>query len=803
MNRPLSWVALCYAAGLLAGHFLPCPLTVLFALSLTCAASALLLPRARPLLIWPLLLLAGWTNLGSRTAIISPADLRLTQSNRVEIVTVRGTLTQTPSQRIYLRDAEPVARSLAELETTELLRRGARWETAAGRILILTPGALPPEFFGGQRVEITGVLSLPPGAKAQGLFDYRAYLRNQGIYYQLKSTTNDWVLLSAKGAPPWSDRFVAWAQATLARGLPNEDEPLRLLWSMTLGLKNVIERQGYDPFVQTGTMHIFAISGLHIALIAGILVMVLRAVRIPRSWCCGVVLPLIWLYTAATGWQPSAIRSTVMMSIIIFGWALERPSDLLNSLGAAAFIILLWDPQQLFGASFQLSFFVVLSIALFLPPIERARDRLLAHDPLLPAELLPRWQRWGYTSIRWISNSGATSLAAWLGALPITAYYFHMFSPVTLLANLLVVPLSSLALASNVGSIVCGIPAACLSELFNHSAWFWMASIVQVSDWLLAVPKAFLYVRSPAPVDFFIYYTLLLAAFSGLLFARRVRPWAAAGAGLVCCFYLWQWQTSRAVVNITVLPLEGGMSVFASAPAFGPDLLLDTGPTTSTAFELKPFLAAQGVNSVPALVLSHGDTRHIGGAETLAGLLPVQQVCISPVPQRSPNYRTAVQHFGLTPNLLRKLSRLEHVGPWTVLNPAPEDRFSKADDAAIVLLGQFHGLRLLLLSDLGRAGQDALLERTPDLHADIVVAGLPATGEPLCEALLDAIRPHAIIVADSEFPAYERASRTLLDRLGRRKTPLVSTRSAGAVTITARKGQWHIRGMDGSLVSRP
>src|SRR5215467_12567446 len=123
-------------------------------------------------------------------------------------------------------------------------------------------------------------------------------------------------------------------------------------------------------------MHIFAISGLHIALIAGILVSLLRLFQIARGLCGWLIIPAIWFYTAATGWQPSAIRST----IIITGWALKRPSDLLNSLAAAAFIILLWDPQQLFGASFQLSFFVVLSIALLMPPLERLADHLLQSD---------------------------------------------------------------------------------------------------------------------------------------------------------------------------------------------------------------------------------------------------------------------------------------------------------------------------------------------------------------------------------------------------------------------------------------
>ena len=168
-----------------------------------------------------------------------------------------------------------------------------------------------------------------------------------------------------------------------------------------------------------------------IALIAGILLALLRVAQLPRGACGLVVLPLIWFYTAATGWQPSAIRSTIMMSVIIVGWSLKRPSDLLNSLAAAGFIILVWEPQQLFQASFQLSFFVVLSIALFSPPLEKIRDLLLQTDPLLPRELLPRWRRWLETPLRFLATSLTTSLAAWLGSLPLTAYYFHLFSPVT------------------------------------------------------------------------------------------------------------------------------------------------------------------------------------------------------------------------------------------------------------------------------------------------------------------------------------------------------------------------------------
>src|SRR5688572_4638753 len=114
-----------------------------------------------------------------------------------------------------------------------------------------------------------------------------------------------------------------------------------------------------------------AISGMHIALIATILVTFFRFLQLPRPVCCAAAIPLIWFYTAATAWQPSAVRSSIMMTIVLLGWCLRRPSDVINSLAGAGLLILLWDPLQLFQASFQLSFLVVLSLALLVPPLER------------------------------------------------------------------------------------------------------------------------------------------------------------------------------------------------------------------------------------------------------------------------------------------------------------------------------------------------------------------------------------------------------------------------------------------------
>lgn len=806
MNRPAVAVAFAYAAGLLLAQLFHPPPTTLFGASILVLVLvlvlALVLGKLRWMLIWPALALIGWTNFSIHTTAISPHDLRTLLGQEPALVTIRGTLTETPNLRIFTRDDQTLERSVARVNVSSL-RRTTNWQPATGSIVVTTPGATGDKFFVGQPVEINGVIAPPDTPVAEGMFDYRSHLEKLSIHYALKAgSTNDWRLgAEALEQPPFSGRFIAWAKRTLTLGLDPADKATQLLLAMTLGQKTVLTDEVSESFMRSGTMHIFAISGLHIALIAGILLALLRVAQLPRSVCGLVVLPLIWFYTGATGWQPSAIRSTIMMSVIIGGWSLKRPSDLLNSLAAAGLIILVWDPQQLFQASFQLSFFVVLSIALFSPPLNKIRDRLLQTDPLLPRELIPRWRRWLGEPLRLVATCFTTSLAAWLGSLPLTAYYFHLFSPVTLLANLVIVPLSSFALMANLGALVCGQWLSWLTDLFNNAAWFFMLTMTRVSDWAVQIPGAYFYVPAPSLVTLGFYYAVFITIFSGWLKTTRRQFFGAGILALVAAVYCWQWQATRDETHLTVLPLNGGHAVWVDAAGKNHDWLVNCGSEEAVGFTLKNFLHAQGVNHIPRLLLTEGNVRNIGGALELDKLFGVGAAWTGNTKFRSSPCREIIAKFDKPPARHRILHCGETNGCWQVLHPGADDNFPKADDNALVLLGNFHGTRILLLSDLGRAGQNALLARTNDLHADIVIAGLPGDWEPLGNALIDASQPRVIIIADSEHPATRRASLALHERLAAKKIPVIYTRTADAVTIVTKSNGWELRTMDGQKFS--
>jgi competence protein ComEC len=318
-----------------------------------------------------------------------------------------------------------------------------------------------------------------------------------------------------------------------------------------------------------------------------------------------------------------------------------------------------------------------------------------------------------------------------------------------------------------------------------------------VSELSTRIPGAYFYVPEPSWLAILIYYAVLIGWLGGWLFAPGRRSGGAFALLLIAAGFGWHWQATRDEIKLTVLPLNGGHAVFLDAPGRKNDWLVNCGNENAVQFILKPFLRAQGVNRVPRLVLTHGDVQNIGGAELLNRLFGVGEIFTSPVQFRSRAYRDFVAAFDQPPARHQIVQCGDAAGGWQVLHPGSGDNFEPADNAALVLQGNWNGTRVLLLSDLGRKGQSALLARTHEPGADVVIAGLTGDGEPLCDALLDAVQPKIIVVADSESPATRRASRELKDRLGQRGVPVIYTREADAVTLVTRSGGWELRTMRG------
>jgi len=678
------------------------------------------------------------------------------------------------------------------------VRLDGRWQPASGTVMIDTPAAFAGDFYAGQSLRVDGVLQRPAQAAFPGVYDARNQWARRGVYFQLRPDRySNWSALgeSQMVGRPVSDYFRDWARRTLARGLP-EDEAVELLWAMSLGWRTALTEETATPFMQSGTMHLFAISGLHVALVAGVIITLLRVCRVPRQAAAAVVIPLLWFYACATGWQPSAVRATIMMTLIFSAWLFKRPVNVLNSVGAAAFLILAWDPQQLFRPSFQLSFGVVFSLALFVSPLINRMLPLIEPDPMLPRALWPRWRQWLIGIGRVLLGLLAVSCCAWLASAPLVAHHFNLFNPVALLANVPAVVCGSAALASCLGSLAFGAWWPGVSELFNHSAWFFMRCMMSLSEGAADQPGAWQAVRSPAQWMMAGWYVLLFGWGTGWFMMAVRRRWALVFTGVFAVALVWSWYVDRQTVQMTFL---------SEAPVTHVEgergLLVDCGGPRQIEFTLPRLLRTRGEDSLDALVITRSVKHHAEGMPELLNSQPIKTVHLSHTHSSSPIHKkvlAAVNDFNGT----RRVSAGDRIGAWRVLHPAREDDFLRGTDDALVLHGRFHGVRVLLLSDLGRDGRQALAARGDDLRAEVLVVSVPDRSPPVDLGFLKLVQPQVIVVQDAEFPITERASAEWLGRLRSSGAKVISLRQSGGVRLSIRPHGWRLENSLGDLFNQ-
>lgn len=218
-------------------------------------------------------------------------------------------------------------------------------------------------------------------------------------------------------------------------------------------------------------------------------------------------------------------------------------------------------------------------------------------------------------------------------------------------------------------------------------------------------------------------------------------------------------------------------------------MLIDTCDASAAEALIHPFLQAQGVNRLDAIALTHGDVRHVGGAPLVAERFAPRTILASAVRFRSTAYRDVITALRARPESQWKTAASpERFMGWIVRHPGDGESVARADDGCVVL--DHADSSVLLLGDLGPRGQESLLRRHPDLRAEIVITGVPDSGEPAGNGLLRRIQPRLVIIADSRYPATARASRKTRDRLEAWGGDVIYTSRTGAIELRRTAAGW-------------
>lgn len=309
---------------------------------------------------------------------------------------------------------------------------------------------------------------------------YRNYLYNQGVYFimQVKSPLEITELHVNQGYALVSKCL--WLRDRIEGIIAQYLAPLPagILAAMVLGERKNIPRLVNNSMVKSGTVHILVVSGFNVGVVAFSMNLLLKIIRLPRKIRVILAAICLLLYCLITGASNPVVRATVMGVFILFAYLFQRQPDIYNSLAAAALFILIMNPRQLFDVGFALSFASVLSIVCLYPRLR----------------LLLRIQRYKSRILIFVFESLLVSFSAWIGTLGIILYNFGLFTPVTVLANIFIVPLATLITLSGFSLVLCAALFPASASYLGVTTSFLITLLLKINALVVKLPFAYRYI---------------------------------------------------------------------------------------------------------------------------------------------------------------------------------------------------------------------------------------------------------------------------------------------------------------------
>ena len=711
-RAPLFSVCLAFASGSLLGldGLVSLPVAaVLFLISVAAWAALHRRERGSLAAFYLVAACAGMTHALILGHTLAPDDVRqLPDEKTLASTQWRGEVVEEPqlaprrSRRALDRTSFTVQLKAWRPTGGELFGEeiAAPWRTASGRVSCTVLGPAQ-DIRGGDELEFAAPLAPISAPLSPGQFDTRSYDAQHDIYTEALIPALDWRLLARSGTwwNGFSYRARDWTYARLQLGLEDDPRTADFLAGMLIGYRQEIPADIEQDFRVTGTLHVFAISGQNIAEMAVVVIILLQLGGLVRWRWAWLLAPVVLIYCLLAGSPASAVRATVMALSVLLAWRLGRPLNALSCWSLAFLVMLAWDPRILLDPGAQLSFGVVLGLILISPPIYRLIVHFFRPDPFLPKSLLTSGQQREKAFWAFAAGLLAASIAATLVSEPITALDFHQVTPISIVANLLVVPLAGLITIVGTISVVASLLSFSLAGLFNNANWAFAKLLIAVVAFFAHEPGAAINVPD-----------------------LRV--------------------TGQASPFFVVAPLQDSACLLVKNR--GRTWLIDTGREVSPPSVPARLLQFYGVNRIDGLVLSQPSTPDNGGAAAIARQFHPRRLIVPVLSGRSPLWRTLPDLATATGAALERGQRGQtlDLGPGLrveILGPARDSAATREDDRSLILL--FHaegGGTLLWAGRLDNAGGRDLLRAFPDLHADVLVWG----GEAWLEAAwLRALHP--------------------------------------------------------------
>ncbi|MEO5712861.1 MAG: ComEC/Rec2 family competence protein [Luteolibacter sp.] len=595
-----------------------------------------------------------------------------------------------------------------------------------------------------------------------GEFDQAAWLRSLGVAAVFEATLSDTEVKTGDLAR-WGAAIRKGFRTAVTAGLDDESEQARVIRAIVIGEQPQDSEVLVAAFRNSGTLHAFSVSGLHVAMVGSIGWLILRLLGVPRRWAVVVLLPLIFGYSWLTGNSAPAVRSAWMAAVFLGAFVFRRKPDLLNALGAVLLAAMLVDGRLLFQPGVQLSYGVVAAISVGTAWTARMFAWMAKPELYLPLALMNRWQTWWLNFRRNLAQSLGVSVAAGIGSTPLTAYHFGLVTPVSVFAGIVLIPLVFVLLCAALLSVAVYPVSQPLAKLVTRAN-------AKVADGCVLTAKGF-------------------SAIPGGHFQLR--------------------QNNQPFLLVFDYERGAGAACFSG----GKDgaVLLDCADPYSFKHRVVPSLRRLGVTP-DSVVLSHPDGGHLGGGAAVWEAFPIKQVLLPVELSRSPAFRSwlndapkagikTIQAAKIPEIAMPDGARLEILHA-----PDPRAQSALADERVAIFRLHWRGWKILLTSDAGIAAELALLDSHKDISADLIIAGHHRGDLTLTDRFLDAVHPQAILASNSPFPVTERLDPHRVSYWRSRGIQVIDQAKSGGVTLTIdESGSLHLDGFadKSSLILHP
>lgn len=622
-----------------------------------------------------------------------------------------------------------------------------------------------------------GTLELPLTARNPNSFDYQTYLYHKEIFWTINI---DYLPIEQCIAQSGSFktaliRFRQQEIELIQNSLPKETAALSA--ALLFGNRDFFNPETERSYQKIGVVHLLAISGLHVGLLAGMLYYFLIRLGITKEKTDLLLLIFLPVYAVLTGLAPPVVRSAAMLMLLVGAKRMRWRLTSLDAISIAFMLITITNPYIIYDIGFQLSFSVSFSLLLSAPKLLKANSSFLA-------------------------QTAAASMISQLASMPVLLYSFYELSVISIFANLLFVPLFSFILLPLllftylIVKIIGGIPAFYLIVLEEF-----IKTVNHASTLLAGLPGSTLITGRPAAA-LLVFQIFLIPIFFSLYEKIKLKKLKPKVWVYLLPFLPVTLQLISPYLNpygqVTFIDVGQGDSIFIQLPFNKGDYLIDTGG--KTAFDRQdwqkrregfdpgkdivvPLIKSEGVNRLDKLILTHGDTDHIGGALALFRDIQVSQLILPKDTERSE------QEMAIMKTAATEGTRILAAGAgsgWAsgdsrfyILNP--DGGTGDRNDNSIVLLAEMGGKKWLFTGDLGMEGEERLLGKIGALDIDILKAGHHGSKYSSSEGFISSLKPEFAVISVGENNRYGHPGKEVIDRLEEYQVNILRTDTNGAI----------------------